>query len=212
MARLIALHAGGKPAPWESIGLRFDGLLCSLGDVQLLVEGDEPGLNGWTIEADRDGVVEIDGIVTRLVASPPSPPADRRIGDQTMTGLDHVVVNTDDLDRTCAAFTEALGWQVRRERDAGRGVRQRFFKLSNTIVEVVSGPHVEGTGASLWGMVVSIDDMTKWADQLGPDVTSTPKPATQPGRFISTVRSQTGLGVPFAAMTPHVAVGESDPE
>lgn len=206
MARLIALHAGGKPAPWESIGLRFDGLLCSLGDVQLRIEGDAPGLTGWVIEADRDGVVEIDGIVTHLVASASSPPVDRRIGDQTMTGLDHVVVTTDDLDRTCAAFTDALGWQVRRERDAGRGVRQRFFKLSNTIVEVVSGPHVVHAGASLWGMVVSIDDMAKWAEQLGPDVTSAPKPATQRGRFISTVRSQVGLGVPFAAMTPHIQV------
>lgn len=176
--------------------------------MHLRVEGDTPGLIGWTFSidaTDADVMVDVDGIVTHLVASPPAPPLDRSIGAETMTGLDHVVVMTDNLDRTCAAFTTVLGWQVRRERDAGRGVRQRFFKLSNTIIEVVSGPHVTEPGASLWGMVVSIDDMVAWAERLGPEVTSTPKPATQPGRFISTVRSGTGLGVPFAAMTPHIA-------
>lgn len=175
-----------------------------MGDVHLRIEGDTPGLVDWTFSADADDTIEVDGIVTHLVAAPPGRPVDASIGGETMTGLDHVVVMTDDLDRTCGAFTAALGWQVRRERDAGRGVRQRFFKLSNTIIEVVSGPHVTEPGASLWGMVVSIDDMVAWAERLGPDVTSTPKPATQPGRLISTVRSGTGLGVPFAAMTPHI--------
>jgi hypothetical protein len=36
-------------------------------------------------------------------------------------------------------------------------------------------------------------------------VMSPPKRATQPGRYISTVRGSVGLGVPFALMTPHVS-------
>lgn len=204
MARLVALRVGGEPTPWESIGLRFDGFLCSLGDVTLEVTQGGHGLTGWTIEAGRDVVCDIDGIATTLVEIAPAPSTKSLIGDHRVVGLDHVVVTTDDADRTCAAIIEHLGVSMRRERDAGGGVTQRFFKLDNTIIEVVSGPHVKTTGASLWGMVISVDDMVEWAGALGVEVTSTPKPATQPGRFISTVKSQVGLGVPFAVMTPHV--------
>jgi hypothetical protein len=56
----------------------------------------------------------------------------------------------------------------------------------------------------LWGMVVSVDDLFEWAESVGADIVSPPKKATQPGRYIATVRSSVGLGVPFALMTPHV--------
>lgn len=205
MAKLVALHAAGQPAPWESIGLKFDGFLCYLGDVALVVDNSTvaDGLLGWTIQCERDDEIDIDGISTTLVSSVATPPSNCRIGSEAIVGLDHVVVMTDDLDRTCRAFTEQLGLEVRRERDAGRGVVQRFLMLSNTIIEIVTGPHVKTTGASLWGMVISVDDMVAWASSCGEEVTSTPKQATQPGRLISTVRSQVGLGVPFAVMTPH---------
>lgn len=205
MVRLVALKVGGEPNPWKSIGLRFDGFLCSLGDVALQVDGDGAGLVGWTLAADRDAIVDIDGIETTLVATRGAPTPDPMIGDHRIVGLDHVVVTTDDLDRTCSAIEENLGLSMRRERDAGSGTRQRFFKLDNSIIEVVSGPHVKQHGAALWGMVISVEGMIEWADSLGPELTSAPKPATQPGRFISTVKSQVGLGVPFAVMTPHVA-------
>jgi hypothetical protein len=123
----------------------------------------------------------------------------------SMTHLDHVVVNTDNLDRTCAAIDAALGAEMRREREVGNGVVQRFHKLDNTIIEVVTGPHITTEGASLWGMVVSVDDLFELADQVGDQVMSPPKRATQPGRYISTVRGSVGLGVPFALMTPHVS-------
>ena len=210
MADLVALHAGGQPAPWESIGLRFDGSLCYLGDVSLQLTPDGVGLTGWTINVGRDDEIVIDGIPTFLTATPPTKPDGADIGGQKIVGLDHVVVMTDDLDRTCEAVTQHLGLEVRRERDAGRGVVQRFIKLSNTIIEVVTGPHVQTSGASLWGMVISVDDMVAWATQCGEEVTSTPKQATQPGRLISTVRSSVGLGVPFAVMTPHVPSDGSD--
>lgn len=210
MADLVALHAGGQPAPWESIGLRFDGSLCYLGDVSLQLEPHAVGLTGWTINVGRDEEVVIDGIPTFLTSTTPPVRNSAHIGEHTIVGLDHVVVMTDNLDRTCEALSKHLGVEVRRERDAGRGVVQRFIKLTNTIIEVVTGPHVQTPGASLWGMVISVDDMVAWATTCGEDVTSTPKPATQPGRLISTVRSAVGLGVPFAVMTPHVAVDNSD--
>lgn len=208
MSRLVSLHAGGTRESWQSLGLSFTGDVCLLADVELIVHGSTPGLHGWTIEsnthASPETHLEIDGIPTTIVSVAPAQPTQSTIGRQKIVGLDHVVVNTNNIDRTCEAITAALGLEVRRERDAGNGVKQRFHKLENTIIEVVSGPHITGDTASLWGMVASIDDLFDLADELGEDITSPPKRATQPGRYISTVRGSVGLGVPFALMTPHV--------
>jgi hypothetical protein len=209
VAVLLALHAGGHITSWESIGLKFDGFSCYLGDVALEIHEGSAGLTGWTIAAEHPGVFDIDGITTTVVTDSSTRDASSPCGTEKITGLDHVVVNTDNLDRTCDALCERLGVEVRRERDAGNGVVQRFIKLSNTIIEVVTGPHITTPGASLWGMVISVDNMETWAAQCGPDITSVPKQATQPGRLISTVRSGVGLGVPFAVMTPHIAAHDA---
>ena len=210
MAVLLALHAGGQTKSWESIGLKFDGFSCYLADVALEIHEGTPALTGWTIAAEHPGVFDIDGIATTVVAASHSRASSSPCGTEKITGLDHVVINTDNLDRTCDALCERLGVEVRRERDAGNGVVQRFIKLSNTIIEVVTGPHITTPGASLWGMVISVDNMETWAAHCGPDVTSVPKQATQPGRLISTVRSGVGLGVPFAVMSPHVTVHNTE--
>ena len=210
MAVLIALHAGGQTKSWESIGLKFDGFSCYLADVALEIHEGTPALTGWTIAAEHPGVFDIDGIATTVVAASHSRASSSPCGTEKITGLDHVVINTDNLDRTCDALCERLGVEVRRERDAGNGVVQRFIKLSNTIIEVVTGPHITTPCASLWGMVISVDNMETWAAHCGPDVTSVPKQATQPGRLISTVRSGVGLGVPFAVMSPHVTVHNTE--
>jgi hypothetical protein len=204
MNRLVALHVGGALTPWQAIGLTFDELTCPLADVDIVVSGETLGLHGWAIDIGRDDVIEIDGIRTTLISGTQPRPSLSTIGRQKVIGLDHVVVNTDDIDRTTQAITAALGLEVRRERQLGNGAVQRFHKLENTIIEVVTGPHITQPGASLWGMVASVDDLFDLAEELGENTTSPPKKATQPGRYISTVRGSVGLGVPFALMTPHV--------
>jgi hypothetical protein len=204
MNRLVALHVGGALTPWQAIGLTFDEFTCPLADVDIVVSGETPGLHGWTIDIGRDEIIEIDGIRTTLVSGSKPRPSLSTIGRQKVIGLDHVVVNTDNIDRTTQAITSALGLEVRRERQLGNGAVQRFHKLDNTIIEVVTGPHITQPGASLWGMVASVDDLFDLAEELGENTTSSPKKATQPGRYISTVRGSVGLGVPFALMTPHV--------
>ena len=208
MNRLVALHVGGALTPWQAIGLTFDDFTCPLADVDIVVSGENPGLHGWTIDIGRDDVIEIDGIRTTLVSGSQPRPSLSTIGRQKVIGLDHVVVNTDDIDRTTQAITAALGLEVRRERQLGNGAVQRFHKLDNTIIEVVTGPHITQPGASLWGMVASVDDLFDLAEELGENTTSPPKKATQPGRYISTVRGSVGLGVPFALMTPHVRLSD----
>jgi len=204
MNRLVALHVGGALTPWQAIGLMFDEHTCPLADVDIVVSGETPGLHGRTIDIGRDEIIEIDGIRTTLVSGTTPRPSLSTIGRQKVIGLDHVVVNTDNIDRTTEAITAALGLEVRRERQLGNGAVQRFHKLDNTIIEVVTGPHITQPGASLWGMVASVDDLFDLAEELGENTTSPPKKATQPGRYISTVRGSVGLGVPFALMTPHV--------
>jgi hypothetical protein len=204
MNRLVALHVGGALTPWQAIGLMFDERTCPLADVDIVVSGETPGLHGWTIDIGRDEIIEIDGIRTTLVSGTTPRSSISTIGRQKVIGLDHVVVNTDNMDRTTEAITSALGLEVRRERQLGNGAVQRFHKLDNTIIEVVTGPHITQPGASLWGMVASVDDLFDLAEELGENTTSPPKKATQPGRNISTVRGSVGLGVPFALMTPHV--------
>ena len=208
MNRLVALHVGGALTPWQAIGLTFDEFTCTLADVDVVVSGETSGLHGWTIDVGRDEIIEIDGIRTTLVSGTTPRPSMSTIGRQKVIGLDHVVVNTDDIDRTTQAITAALGLEVRRERQLGNGAVQRFHKLENTIIEVVSGPHITQPGASLWGMVASVDDLFELAEELGENTTSPPKKATQPGRYISTVRGSVGLGVPFALMTPHVRLSD----
>jgi hypothetical protein len=208
MNRLVALHVGGALTPWQAIGLTFDEFTCTLADVDVVVSGETPGLHGWTIDVGRDEIIEIDGIRTRLVSGTTPRPSMSTIGRQKVIGLDHVVVNTDNIDRTTQAITAALGLEVRRERQLGNGAVQRFHKLENTIIEVVSGPHITQPGASLWGMVASVDDLFELAEELGENTTSPPKKATQPGRYISTVRGSVSLGVPFALMTPHVRLSD----
>ena len=208
MNRLVALHVGGALTPWQAIGLTFDEFTCTLADVDVVVSGETSGLHGWTIDVGRDEIIEIDGIRTTLVSGTTPRPSMSTIGRQKVIGLDHVVVNTDDIDRTTQAITAALGLEVRRERQLGNGAVQRFHKLENTIIEVVTGPHITQPGASLWGMVASVDDLFELAEELGENTTSPPKKATQPGRYISTVRGSVSLGVPFALMTPHVRLSD----
>lgn len=205
MARLVELHAGGPRIAWHTLFSPTDSSSYLLSDVRLTVdESLASGLVGWTIQCGRDAEVSIDGIPTTLVTDAEHLPRISQIGKQQAVGLDHVVVTTNNIDRTCAAIERELHLEVRRERQLGNGAVQRFHKLDNTIIEVVAGPHVTHEGSQLWGMVVSVDDLFELCEELGDNFTSPPKKATQPGRYISTVRGSVGLGIPFALMTPHV--------
>ena len=204
MNRLVSLHAGGKRELWQSIGLSFTDHSCLLADVELVLQDGDPQLSGWTFTGHSASRTAIDGIATSVVDVAPPTSHHSSIGAQKIVGVDHVVVTTDNLDRTCTAIESVLQVPVRREREVGNGVFQRFHKLDNTIIEVVSGPHVKHTGSVLWGLVVSVDDLFDLAETLGDSITSPPKKAVQPGRYISTIRASVGLGVAVAMMTPHV--------
>jgi hypothetical protein len=116
------------------------------------------------------------------------------------TEIDHVVVATPDWARTIAAFEHA-GFDLRRERDAGR-VRQGFFRAGAVIIEVVGGHEPAGDGpASFFGLALNVADLDATKAFYGP-LLGEPKVAVQPGRRIATLRHRdVGLSTAIAFMS-----------
>ena len=200
MARITQLVVGGQPAAWSSIGLTFRDGVCSLGDVQLRLDQTlPPGLHSWVI-SECVGTGDIDGIPTTCDGVSPAQAfaPDSSIID--VVGVDHVVVFTNDLERTSGEVARVTGEPLKRVRDAGNGVRQGFHRLGSVIVEIVEQQRVERS--SLWGFVLTVNNLDDVAAHMGPDVLSPPKDAVQPGRRIAAFRSGVGLGTAVALITP----------
>ena len=193
------LVVGDPPERWAAIGFDDRGEETRIGSVRLRFDpGAGAGLVGWTLGGVEGA--DLDGLPTRVVAGePPTVPASEH--PNGAVSIDHVVVLTPDLERTCDAL-ERAGIRLRRVREAGtpeRPVRQAFFRLGEVILEVVWSP--ESAAASFWGLVVVVEDMERAADLLGERLGEV-RDAVQPGRRIGTVRRSAGLSVPLALMTP----------
>jgi hypothetical protein len=198
-ARAEWLVLGGTPEPWERLGLTVvDGGVPLFGTGLRFDADATPGIAGWALSGLTDGVTDIDGLATIPVAPAPPVLVDHPSG---AIGLDHVVVATDALDRTCAAIEAATGAPLRRVREAGE-IRQGFHRLGGLIVEVVERTGLPAGPASFWGLVINVEDLDAAAARLGPDGIGDVIDAVQPGRRIATVRQELGLGVPVALMTP----------
>ena len=96
----------------------------------------------WTLVADsvsgdRD-LLSVDGIETRVIAEPVVAP--QLTHALNVASIDHLVITTGSLDRTCGAITEQLGLPLKRIRDAGHGVRQGFHRAGSIILEIVERP------------------------------------------------------------------------
>ena len=195
----VQLIVGGSPSPWGLVGVSPQGSpvgsLASTSNATLIWPSEE--LPSGALEIAFDGVqsgVDLDGIECADFISIPD-------GLESSNSLiDHVVLMTDNLDRTCEAVTEVTGCPLKRVREVGE-IRQGFHRVgeSGVILEVVERADVSHT--SLWGLVIatpSFDDLVQSAG----DLVSEPKDAVQPGRRISTVKARAGLGIPVALMTP----------
>lgn len=215
MTAITELSLAADPGAWRAIGLELDaGGRAVIGGVALRVveagPDGEVGITGWAVAgAPDESVAAVDGIPTAHA----DPPARSAPDDQPRlrpVGIDHVVVATGSLERTCGEIERLLGAPLKRVREAGGGVRQGFHRLGEVIVEVVDlggagDAGVVGEGAQLWGLVLNVEDLHDVAARCGPDVLSSPKPAVQPGRFIASFRAEAGLGTRLALMTPPAA-------
>lgn len=226
-ARIAEIVLGGERAPWERLGLGFVSGVARVGAVGIrVVPFLSPGIQtigllGDAEDApdrhhDHDGECDhnhgsrpsfIDGAPVHVVTSPEgeafAPAVSERVLDARV--IDHVVLMTPDLERTCGAASAATGAPLKRIREAG-AVRQGFFRLGEVVLEVVQSPQVPAGPAAWWGLVITVgdgpDDLASVCERLGPEVIGVPRAAVQPGRFIATVRAEVGLGVPLALMSP----------
>ncbi len=204
------LTVADEPSAWAALGFDVEDSVCVLGDVRLRLAGSgegRRGISGWSLRGTE--ATDLDGLPTSV--SEREPPGDRPAHPNGVTGLDHVVAMTPALDRTVARL-EAAGLDLRRIRDeptpAG-APRQAFFRLGETILEVVQEPDevIERRGggtdrpAFFWGLALVAPDLDRTVDALG-DRVSAIRPAVQPGRRIATLSRSAGLAVPIALMTP----------
>lgn len=170
--------------------------------------GSASGVTSWLLASAPSPVASIDGLSTLHLpegAVLPTAGPDAVIASGSLAldvaGFDHLVINTDDLERTCGAIEAATGAPLKRVREVG-AMRQGFHRLGEVVLEVVTHPQVPAGPASFWGFVINVGNLDDAAAHLGPDVISPAKDAVQPGRRIATFRVEAGLGLPVALMTP----------
>lgn len=202
VARVDHLEIVGDPASWRALGLTVadDGRVPFMFTSLQIVAGTESGIAGWALSGIDAEVTSIDGLATRAVVEPAPTLAEHPNG---AIELDHVVVLTSSLDRTCAAIESATGAPLKRVREVG-AMRQGFHRVGTggLIVEVVERPEVTDAVASFWGVVINVRDLDAAVEMIGPALIGPAKDAVQPGRRIATVRGAAGLGTAVALMSP----------
>ena len=198
MTTVAELVVGADPDSWRAVGFEIDDHdVMQLGGIRVRFVPEENGIVSWMLaDAPDDTIDVIDGLVTRH--GEPSP---IRGGEHpnTVHSIDHLVIYTHDLERTCDALAAATGAPLKRIREAG-SMRQGFHRLGELIVEVVTFPQVEGEHASFWGLAFNARNVEGLHELYGDDVISPAKDAVQTGRRIASFRSGANLGVPVALM------------
>jgi catechol 2,3-dioxygenase-like lactoylglutathione lyase family enzyme len=127
--------------------------------------------------------------------------------DSIVTGLDHVVVNTQDVDATKAFYGEKLGLRLALDRTfEKRGVRLLFFRVGGVTVEVASRlatPVDASARDRLWGLAWRVPDAAAARTRLlaaGLEPTPT-RDGHKPGTRVCTVEQGTH-GVPTLLIEP----------
>jgi hypothetical protein len=159
---------------------------------------------GWALRGLDAAVADLDGVPTSVSPTAPVPGGPHPNG---VVAVDHVVLMSPHLARTEATLG-AAGLHPRRHRDGelgGAAVRQVFYRLGGTILEVVGSPDAGGDApSSLWGITFVTEDVDASAARFGAHA-SPVKDAVQPGRRITTVRTrELGISVRTALISPHV--------
>lgn len=202
MIHLDAVQIGDDVDRWRAAGFRTHGDAITVGATVIECAGDGSPPS-WRLWADGEELPsDLDGIPTTVADVPLDPaPTDH---PNRVVSVDHLVLQSPDLDRTTEAF-EQLGVECRRIREvpgSDPAMQQRFFRFGPVILELVGTAAPTGEGpASIWGFAFTVDDIDAAAAHLGA-ACGAPKDAVQPGRRIATVRTRDlGISLPVALMS-----------
>jgi predicted enzyme related to lactoylglutathione lyase len=149
-----------------------------------LPTGFLPGVSTGSAAANPDAAARREDLVRTCGPNP-----------NTVDYLEHIVVMTPSLEDAIAAH-EKVGLPCKRIREAGRGMRQAFFKLEQTVLEIVGpasgAPHV-------WGLAFMCKDIARAvavARENGLQATE-PKAAIQGGKIARIVDPIDGVAIAF---------------
>jgi len=114
--------------------------------------------------------------------------------------LEHMVVMTPVLEEAIAA-NEVIGVPCKRIREAGNGARQAFFKLEQTVLEIV-GPARGRPGC--WGLALMCSDIARAVAtaRAGGLQATEPKQAVQGGQIARIVEPLDGVAIAFMQAGP----------
>ena len=114
--------------------------------------------------------------------------------------LEHIVVMTPVLEDAIAA-NEAIGVPCKRIREVGNGARQAFFKLEQTVLEIV-GPARGRPGC--WGLALMCSDIARAVAtaRAGGLQATEPKLAIQGGQIARIVEPLDGVAIAFMQAGP----------
>lgn len=232
--QLTRIQLAGDPHRWADAG--FDvgaGGAITVGSTVVVPDGAERGPvrlgfepTPGTDDLDGIGIVSVPGASTDRAATSTiidpatiteAPPASGSSDGHRncIVSIDHVVIATDDGERTIASFEKA-GFPARRtivtER-FGTPLLQTFLWAGDVMFEVIGPPEPVPVAATtpearLFGITFVTSDMDRTVGLLG-EMIGEPKPAVQPNRMIATLRTrELGIRTRIAIMTPHVAGGD----
>lgn len=192
------------------MGFVVDAGVVTLGKVCIELVGHESGRGflGWCLGGvDED----VDGITSLPTETAPTRSA--WVGHSNgVFAMDHVVVTSDDVDRTESALGQ-VGVECRRAetyQHNGKAHARRFFWLGRTILELIGPDSADPDGigvATVFGLAVATEDLDVTLDFLGESI-SEPRDAVQEGRKIATVDTAAlDVSVPVVVLSPHPSSG-----
>jgi hypothetical protein len=112
------------------------------------------------------------------------------------SGLDHIVIQSADMERAAALYGARLGLDMRLDREV-RGRRLMFFRCGDAIMEIAHDPSIADGRDRLWGLSWRVTDAGAARERLaraGLNVSEV-RPGMKPGTRVFTVRDRT-CGVP----------------
>ncbi|MDB5657209.1 MAG: glyoxalase [Tardiphaga sp.] len=126
-------------------------------------------------------------------------PLSTACNDAPVTGLDHVVIATDDPERAAALYGARLGLDMALDRSHPDWGQLMFFRCGDLIVELVHRPDAAADSARdrLWGLSWRVADLDATRTRLlgaGIDVSAV-RAGRKPGTRVMSLRSGT-CGVP----------------